>query len=371
MQYYDGNIYFVHNGCLYKNNTVIIASGKVDDAIVTPRGIFYLSENLYIALHKTPLYCKVPKACKLVYNPYNNWFAAYSKHCVYIIRPNCTVFKKYRFVKSIKNVWIAYDHYLSQLYLFIACGHHLYITNGSKMRHYYCADTIIAGDQYIVCHTTGFYARSYFTNDRTDMHHSIFSSTPSLNSAYTTDNASNIIIGSPIQKAFYLDSYRIPFVPDYGCVVVFSSSNNVYLLIIHNDGRAYTLHIASNVDEWIITDDDNNQYILYIRRQEEITRCNLNRELSYIIFADPEKRIPHYPPNYIKLEWKDCTTVAIKQIALIHYILRALKCVVNAIIKAIIKLLEWIINTLPSLFEIIIWYILFLLVVGIIKKIIF
>jgi len=42
MQHYTGNIYFIHDDCLYENNTVIINYGQVNDACVIKKGICYL-----------------------------------------------------------------------------------------------------------------------------------------------------------------------------------------------------------------------------------------------------------------------------------------------------------------------------------------
>lgn len=373
MQYYDGDIYFVHNGCLYKNDTAIITSGKVNDAFVSERGIYYLSENSYIALYNSPLYCEISGVNKLAYYPGKNWFAAYNHSHVYIIRPNCTVFKKYQFSKAIFNTWMLYDYDLSQLYLFISCGHHLYITDGLKKRHFYCTDIITAGSEDTVCHSTGFYIRSYLTKERAYLNHRFFSDVYSLRLDDIRDAAAvcNIITGCPVQKAFYLEPQYLTMMEDYGCVVIFSSGSNLYLLVMHYDGKAYALQIATSVDDWIVINDDNRQYFLYIRRAEHITRCNLNRELSYIIYADPDKKIPHYPENYITLEWKDCTYLSIKQIGLIHSLLRALKAALKALANAFFVVIERILDNTPAIFEFIKWYIIFAIITGIIKMIIF
>lgn len=367
MQYFGGDIYFVHNGCLYKNDTAIITSGKVNDAFVTERGIYYLSENAYIALYNTPLYCKISGVNKLAYYPGKNWFAAYNHSHVYIIRPNCTVFKKYQFSKAILNAWMLYDYDLSQLYLFISCGHHLYITDGLKKRHFYCTDIITGGSEDTVCHSTGFYIRSYFTKEQAYLSLPFFSDNLSFSNLHDTAKICTIITGRPVQKAFYLKSNYLPFIPDYGCSVIFSSENNLYLLIILYDGRVYALQIATSIDDWIVVIDDNRQYILYIRKAEHITKSNLNQEISYVIYADPDKNIPHYPENYFTIEWKDYTSVSIKQIGLIHSLLRALKALINAFFVVI----ERIIDAIPAIFEVIKWFIVGTIVFNIIKMIIF
>ncbi len=338
MQYFGGSLYFVHNGCLYKNDTVIIPSGNVNDAFVSSRGIYYLSENKYIALYKTPFYCIVDNVKKLTYY-HNNWFAAYNNNCVYIIRPNCTVFKKYRFQKPIHTAWMVYDYKLSWLYLFISCGNHLYAINGLTKQHFYCTDTIIYGNTYTLCHTTGFYIRSYFSKQQNSYASPSLSDCVSDCMVYDTTQVYNIITGYPIQKAFYLHPKHIPIVPNYEFAVIFPSGSDLYLLVTHSHGKAYTFKIASSVDDWTVGISDSSQYILYIRRDEYITSCNLTYELSYIMYADPDKKIPHYPPVHIQLDFQTTSTIAIRQTSLIHSGILTMKRVIQNIPQILYKLL--------------------------------
>jgi hypothetical protein len=91
-----------------------------------------------------------------------------------------------------------------KLYLRIACGHHLYITDGIKKQHFYCTNTITGGNEDAIWHSNGFYIRPYFTKECIYVTHPFFADIPFNGDIHDAAQVCNIITGCPIQKAFYM-----------------------------------------------------------------------------------------------------------------------------------------------------------------------
>ncbi len=357
MQYYNGSIYFVYHGCLYKNDTVIINSGTVNDAFVSSRGIYYLSENKYIALHKTPFYCTVDSATTLACHPQFNWFAAYSSDTAYIIRPNFKVYKRYSFPRTISHAWMFSDNDIGQLYLCIACNNYIYITDGMHTRRYRCNDDIVYGNEHFLCHSSGLYIPIKLREKEVIIGDRVYTVTPEKSIYFDKRKVSNIIVRHPINKATLIDTQVV--IKEYGFCVIFSCGNDIYALISDYDGRAYTSKIASNVDDWTVAYEPiDHKYRLFIRRHTSITVSNLEEELSYIIFADPSKQIPHYPSIYTQLEFQQTSAIETQRISVIHSIIRSAK-----------RAIQYIIKILPKLFSMFLWYLFGAFIANIIRLI--
>lgn len=295
MQYYNGNLYYVHKGCLYKDNRIIIKSGKVNDAFATPNGIYYLSENRYIALHRSPLYCEVKGAHSIAYSHEHTWFAVYNEDFVAIIRPNCTLYKKYSFGKPIRKVWIIFDYYY-QIYVCAICDNYLYITDGIKTRRYYSVYSLTGGNEHTLSHSNGFFIQGKIIKNS-----NFFSS----HYPYPYDVCIDVTIGHPVDNAF---SIKIPstILSDHCFASIFSSAHCVYALVtkqLHNDlssqgtistdsdnariiGQlySYAFEIASDVDDWTIDAKDYSRIgNLYIRQDQTITTIDIAKELENAI----------------------------------------------------------------------------------------
>ena len=375
MQYYNGNLYYVYKGCLYKDDRMIISSGKVNDAFASPNGIYYLSENRYIALHRSPLYCEVKGAHSIAYSHEHTWFAVYNEDFVAIIRPNCTLYKKYSFGKPIHKAWIIFDDYY-QIYVCAACDNYLYITDGIKTRRYYSVYSLTGGTEQTICHSNGFFIQG-----------KLITSNGFLSSQYSYpyDVCIDVNIGHPVDNAL---SIQIPktLLSDYCFASIFSSDHCVYALVtkqLQNDmssqgpiftgsnnaritGKfySYAFEIARDVDDWTI---DAQYYSsvgnLYIRQDQTITIIDIVKELENTITLSKDIA-PHCCNTQPYAQCIEIKRSVLWQLSVLHSIGRFLEKWIFTLIdefpKIALKTILYIINYLFFL-------ILFRLIIAIIK----